>query len=197
MTCGNLETKLPCELCSGAETPKLVRLAVRIANRMGVFSRVKLDLVHAKGAGRLDLLRIWRNKQAHANRCILQSSNETCERVLSPGNFESALGGAFLASLRYKRHNSWFDSTRNRNHFVGRGHLEIKHRGDGLAETLNIGIAYVAPVFTKMRRDALGTSAKTRERRLNRIGVRGASRIPQRSHMVDIDMKAHRHERGR
>ena len=54
---------------------------------------------------------------------------------------------------------------------------------------MNIVIAYMPPVFTKMRGNSVCASLLSQQSRINRIGMNTAACITYGRNMIDIDAK--------
>ena len=80
----------------------------------------------------------------------------------------------------------------NRDHLLGRRHLEIQRPGDRLFQPRHVGVADVPPVLAQVRGDAVGAGLDRGERRAHRIGMVAAARIAQGGDVIDIDSEAKR-----
>jgi hypothetical protein len=56
-----------------------------------------------------------------------------------------------------------------------------------ILQHFDIAILDMAPVFTQVQRDAVGTGLFGLDSRLDRIRVAGSTRLPERGDMIDID----------
>ena len=79
---------------------------------------------------------------------------------------------------------------RDRDHFVGRRHLEIERLGDLGLQPLNVVVADMAAVLAQMRGDAIGAGRDRELCRAHRIGMAAAARIADGRDMVDVHAEA-------
>ena len=83
---------------------------------------------------------------------------------------------------------------RDRDHLVGRRHLEIERLGDLRLEARHVVVADVAAIFAQMRGDAVGAGLDRDLRRAHRIGMPAAARIAHGRDVVDVDAEAERRQ---
>jgi hypothetical protein len=60
---------------------------------------------------------------------------------------------------------------------------------EALAQSRHVRIADVPAVLAKVRRDPIGTRALARQRRLDRIRLIRPARLPDRRHVIDVDVQ--------
>ena len=79
---------------------------------------------------------------------------------------------------------------RDRQHLVGRRHLEIERQRDLGRKRGDIGIGDVAAILAQMGSDAIGARFLRQQSGAQRVGPGRAPRVSDRGHMVDIDAKS-------
>ena len=79
---------------------------------------------------------------------------------------------------------------RDREHLVGRRHLEVERKGDAPHQSVDVGVGDVPPVFAQVRRDAVGPRPLGGLGGAQRIGMLSPASIPDRRDMVDVDPEA-------
>lgn len=85
---------------------------------------------------------------------------------------------------------------RDRHHFVGRGHLQIKGQVGRFHDPGNIRVTDMPPVFPQMRRNSIGTDTRDDFSCANRIGMIATARVPDCRDMVDIYAEPQRGNAG-
>ena len=76
---------------------------------------------------------------------------------------------------------------RDRDHLVGRRHLEIQRLVDLGLQARDVVVADMAAVFAQMRGDAVGAGLDRELRGAHRIGMAAAARIADGRDMIDVD----------
>ena len=77
----------------------------------------------------------------------------------------------------------------NRDHIVGRRHLEIQRLVDLGLQSLNVLVTDMATVFAQMRGDTISAGRDRKLCRAHRIGMAAAARIADGRNMVDVHAK--------
>ena len=72
-------------------------------------------------------------------------------------------------------------------HLIRQSHFQIHARFQGLIDDGHIGIFDVATVFTQMQGNQVRTVGFRQQRRFQRTGISGATRIAQCGDMINID----------
>ena len=109
-------------------------------------------------------------------------------------DIEAALGGLLFATLGHERHLVRRDVSRELDHLVGRGHLEVQERLDRASQNLHVPVLNVTPVFPEMNRDAVGARVLREHGRFDWIRIQRAARLPERGHVIDVDVESDGHE---
>ena len=159
----------------------------RIPGMVCITTGVQLDGINAKIARSPDGIGLRIDEETDAN----ASGPEPLDRPGKPpgimGDIQSAFRRDFLASLgddgRLTRPEP-FGAIHDR---IAQCHLEVERGGDGGREPLHVGILDVAPILTKVCRDAIGTRALANECRCHRIWFVSASCLTNRVHVIDVD----------
>ena len=82
---------------------------------------------------------------------------------------------------------------RDRQHLVGRRHLQIERDRQFGGEPRDVAVGDMAPVLSQVRGDAVGTRLRSEQRRAHRIGIAGAARVADGRDVIDVDAQAQRH----
>ncbi len=72
-------------------------------------------------------------------------------------------------------------------HLLGGGHLQVQPRLQRVLAHPHVTVLDMPPVFAQMNGDAVRACLLGYERRVQRIRIAGAPRLPQRGDVVDID----------
>ena len=107
-----------------------------------------------------------------------------------PGRVEPALGRHLLAPLGDDTGRVRAVPQRDRDHLLGRGHLEIERQRDAADQLRDILVHDVAPVLAQMRGDAVGAGRLRDLRGADRIGMQPAARVAERRDMIDVDAQS-------
>ncbi len=75
---------------------------------------------------------------------------------------------------------------RDPDHFVGHRHFKIHARLQRLAHGKHIPVLDVAPVLAQVQCNAVGAGLLGDQRRIQRVGIAGATRLAQRGHVIDV-----------
>ena len=81
------------------------------------------------------------------------------------GGVEPALGGALLAPLGHDAGGVGAMRERDRQHLLGRRHLEVERQRDLGAQARDVVVGDVAAILAQMRGDAVGAGGRPRSRR--------------------------------
>ena len=79
---------------------------------------------------------------------------------------------------------------RDREHLVGRGHLEVERQVGRRLDACQIVVADMAPVLAQMRSDAVAADRRDDLSRAHRIGMVAAACVADGRDVVDVDAKA-------
>ena len=107
-----------------------------------------------------------------------------------PGDIEPAFGGALGALFRHQADRVRLGLERDRDHLVGRRHLEIERFSNLGLEARDVVVADMAAVLAQMRGDAVGAGLDRELGGAHRIGMAPAARIADGGDVVDIDAEA-------
>ena len=115
------------------------------------------------------------------------------EMVVLAGGVEAALGGPLLALFGDDAGGVRAVGERDRQHLLGRRHLQVERDFEPRHQRVDILVGDVAPVLAQMGGDAVGAGLGGGEGGADRIGMSAAARVPDRRDMVDIDAEAEGH----
>ena len=103
------------------------------------------------------------------------------------GGVEAALGGALLAPLRHDAGGVRPVAQRDRQHLVGRRHLQVERQRDRVAQPLDVAVADVPAVLAQMRGDAVGAGGGGDRGGAQRVGMVAAAGVADGGDVVDVD----------
>ena len=107
--------------------------------------------------------------------------------VMLAGRVESALGGALLAPFGDDAGGMRAVAQRDRQHLVGRRHLQVERQAGRGLDARQIRVADMAAVLAQMRGDAVAADRGDDLRRAHRIGMIAAARVADGGDMIDVD----------
>src|SRR3989338_975173 len=116
-----------------------------------------------------------------------ESLNHTLYLFLLPDHVEAALGGDLLPPLRHERRLVRFYAACDIHYLPCDRHLEVEPGADNFPKPQEIGILYVAPVFSQVADNGIAAGFFANPGRLDRIGLTCLPRLSYRSHMVYVD----------
>ena len=102
-------------------------------------------------------------------------------------DIESAFRGDLLAALGHEAAVGGPHDTRDIEHLVGDGHLQVHVGLDEVADGTNVLHLDVATIFAQMQCDAVGAGHFGCESRVHGVGIAAAARLAQGGHVVDVD----------
>ena len=102
---------------------------------------------------------------------LAELAHEALQMIVPARRVEAALGGALLAPLRHDAGGVRPMPERDRQHLVGRRHLEIERQGEPVHQPADVGVGDVAAILAKMRGDAVGAGLLGDQRGAHRIGL--------------------------
>ena len=76
---------------------------------------------------------------------------------------------------------------RDSDHLVGQAHLEIHARLQQRPQRVHVAILDVPAIFAQMQRDVVGARLLGEQRRMHRIRVWRAARLPHGRDVIDVD----------
>ena len=141
----------------------------------------------ARGHRRGELRGIGIDEEPHLDTRVRQRRDGRLNASELARDVESALGGELLAALRHEAGVGGADPPCERDHRLGRGHLEVQLHAEAAAEHLHVALLDVAPVLAQVDRDTVGPGRLGDQRRLHRIRVVDAPGLPERRDVVDVD----------
>jgi len=75
-------------------------------------------------------------------------------------------------------------------HLGSARHFEIQYGGDAPRQSLDVVVLNVAPVLSEVSGDPIRAGLLAEQSCGDRIGLGGATRLPDRRHVIDIDVQA-------
>ncbi len=167
------------------------RRALRIAplgvERMCI--RAGVDFADARAYPRrgLDLTDLGIDEHAADDAGLGQSRDRGLEPRLLRSDIEPPLGRDLLATLRHQHRHLGLERAGERDHFIGRGHLEVKLDLHQRAQPANVLVLDVPAVFAQVHCNAVGAAQVRFGRRPDRVRLVGPTRLSQRRDVVDVD----------
>ncbi len=107
------------------------------------------------------------------------------QRLLT-GDIEPAFGGALGTPFRHQARGMRPGADRNRDHVVGRRHLEIQRLVDLGLEPHDVVVADMAAVFAQMRGDAVGAGSTASLAARTGSGWSPTPRVADGRDMIDV-----------
>ena len=159
----------------------------RLAVQFGVAAGVQLDDRRAEADRRIDLRRIGLDEQRDAHPRLAQLRDDGRQALELPRRVDPALGRAFLALFGDDARRVRAVLQRDREHFVGRRHLQIERHGQAGREPRDIVVGDVPAILTQMRGDAVRPRLDRQQRRPHRVGIPRPARIAHRRDVIDVD----------
>ena len=80
-------------------------------------------------------------------------------------------------------------------HLVGEAHLEVHARLQQRPQGVHVAILDVAAVFAQVQRDVVGARLLGQQRRMHRVRIRRAARLPHGGDVIDVDAQLDVEER--
>ncbi len=179
-TCGGL----------GRSATKGIELGAA-ASRVCVRSGVQLDRVRAKIEGAADRVEIRGDEDAGPNLRVSQTAQGVADPLRPRGDIEPSLGGNLLATFGDESDLMRLDAKGDLHHFVGTGHFEVQHGAHRQGEAVYVLILDVTAILPEMRGDTIGARVFAKDRGRNRVRLRSAPRLPNRCHVINVDVQAH------
>ena len=118
------------------------------------------------------------------------SLNDRLEHGVGSADVETAFGRALFAAFRHEAARVRHVAQGDRQHFLGRSHLEIQGPRQLGLQARDVGIGDVAAVLAQMRGNAVGARLYGDVCGAQRIRMPAAPRVPDRSDVIDVDAKA-------
>ena len=106
-----------------------------------------------------------------------------------PDDIQTAFCCHFLPTLGYERYLIRANGDRDRHHILGASDLQIEIRANRRAENSDVRVLDVATVLAQVGGDAIDAHLLAEERRLDRIGLKAAPRLPECRDMVNVHVK--------
>ena len=161
----------------------------RFAVQLGVAAGVQLDDRRAEADRRIDLRGIGLDEQRDAHPRLAQLRDDGRQALELPGGVDPALGRPLLALLGHDARRVRTVLQRDREHLVGRGHLQVERHGQAGRQPRDIVVGDVAAILAQMRGDAVRPRLDRQQRRPHRIGIPRPARVAHRRDVIDIHPK--------
>ncbi len=121
----------------------------------------------------------------------LQGARRTRLQTLAAADdVETAFGRALLALLGHQATGVGHVAQRDRQHLLGRRHLQIERTRQLGLEPRDVVVADMAAILAQMRGDAVGPGFDGQMRGAHRIGMTAATRIADGRDVVDVHAQA-------
>src|SRR6476620_6753667 len=161
-----------------------------VAYGMSITAGVKFDDRRAK-PDRCSDLRLGRlDEQADAYARLAQLVDEWSEMVVLARGIEAAFRRALLSPLGHDAGRVRAVSKRDRQHLVGRGHLEVQRQRDLGHQSVDVAVGDVTPVLAQVCSDAVGTRVGGNMCGADRVRMVAAARVPDGRDVIDVDAEA-------
>jgi hypothetical protein len=171
-----------------------IRTEDRPSERVRVLAGVELDLLDAERMRRLDLREIRRDEQAHLDVRVAQSARRASSARLggAPSRPRARPRSSAPRAARARASRRPAPSSRDRDHLVGRRHLEVERRAQ-LSPRRRSTSASVMWRRSSRRWAVIPCAPASRHARAasHRVGVRRPACVTQRRDVIDVDVKPH------
>ena len=157
------------------------------AFRLAVGADVQFDHRRAKCLGDVQLHGCRIDEQRHPAAGPAQPLDKGGNLLVQRGHVQAAFGGQLLALLRHQADRMRGVPERDLEHLLGRRHFQIERQVDLIAQSLDVEIGNMSPIFAQMRGDAVGAGVRRQSGRPHRILMLAAAGISDGRDMVDID----------
>ena len=148
---------------------------------------MELDRGRARRHRRGELRGLGIDEEPHLDARVRQRRDGRLDASELARDVETPFGGELLAALRHEAGVGGADPPRERDHRLGRGHLEVQLHAETAAEHLHVAFLDMAAVLAQVDRDAVGAGRLGDEGGLHRIRVVDAPGLPERRDVVDVD----------
>ena len=189
--CGSM----PFSAASAAQLCEAIELgfelaALRSRRCMRVAAGVEFDDGRAEPHRSFDLSLVRLDEQADADVRGAELVDIVSEVVVLARRVEAALRRTFLAPLGDDAGGVGPVGEGDRQHLLGRRHLEVQRQVDLGHQPVDVLVGDVAPVLAQVGGDAVGAGVGGDVRRAHGIRMCPAARVPDGRDMVDIDAEA-------
>ena len=164
--------------------------AARIGRCVRVLSCVKLDRGRSNFFRAVDDLEGGTNEQADSRARRVQAGDPFSQPVAFTKDVQPTLRGDLLAALRNEGDLVGPNLLGDRDHFVGARHLEIEDGRHRCGEAAYVVVLNVPTILSKVRRDAIRSSALAEHGALDRVGFIAPPRLANGRDVVDVDVEA-------
>ena len=171
----------------------LGRLRVAGDRRLAIGAGVKLHDRRAEALRRVELAAVRLDEQRDADARLAELAHEALQVIVPAGRVEPAFGGALLAPLRHDAGGMRPMPERDRQHLVGRRHLEIERQRDQSVHQPLMSLSVMCRRSSRrcaVMPSAPACSAISAAR--TGSGSAPAARVPHGRHMVDVDAETER-----
>ena len=135
----------------------------------------------------LDLREVRRDEQRHANAGGGELAHAARHAFDVGGHVEPAFGGDLGAILGHQAAVVRPHADGDLHHLVRQPHLEVHARLQQRPQRVHVAILDVPAVFAQMQRDVVRAGLLGQQRRMHRIRIRHAARLPHRRDVIDVD----------
>jgi hypothetical protein len=118
---------------------------------------------------------------------LAETRDGVLQRRLAGDDVEAALGRHLLPALGDEHRHLRPGASGDRDHLVGRRHLEVELDVGQLAQPAHVLVLDVPTVLAQVDGDAVGAAEVRLDRRPHRIRFVGPPRLPDGGHVVDVD----------
>ena len=162
----------------------------RVAERfVGVLAGVKFDRVRSQLPRHPNCVVSRPDKKARPYTGVAQDFDGASDSCLLSDDIQTAFCRHFLPTLWYERYLIRANGDGNRHHILGASDLQIEIRANRRAENSDVRVLDVPTVLAKVGGDAIDAYLFAEERRLHRIGLEAAPRLPECRDMVNVHVK--------
>jgi phosphate transport system protein len=158
-----------------------------VVEGVGIGAGVDLANREAALVGGLDLGLIGVDERADEHARLGKLGDDIGQPMLLARHIEPAFGGHLHATLGDEHRGVRLDALCDRDHLVGRGHLEVELDVAELFEAANVVILNVPAVLAEVNGDSVGPAELGLDRGPDGVGLVRQPRLPDRGDVVDVD----------
>jgi len=158
--------------------------------RAGIGTGVQLHEGRAQLRRRFELARLGVDEQADQRAARREQRQDLRDALALENHVQAAFGGELLATLGHEADHSRAALEREADHFLIEAALQIQDRATALAQLAHVAVLDVAAILAQVHRDPVGSRALRGQGPGDGIGLDPAASLPQRGHVVDVDVQA-------
>ena len=157
---------------------------------LAIGARMQLDHRRAQRLGGVELGRVGLDEQRDADAGFAQPPREWLQLGEAAHRIQAAFGRPLLALLRHEAGGMGLVGKRDRQHLLGRRHLQVERQVDFPGQPVDVAVGDMPAILAQMGGDAVGAGLGGQPRRAHRVGMAPASGVADGRHVIDVDPEA-------